>query len=577
MANMQNPFVLKSKERLLRLFRGAVSRFPLPMGFSILLTLLLIHIGIIDFNYGDHTEIYHTIFFYLGCAIPLSLGLRLWSEEQTDRRRRIGVQIAAHTLLLAETLHYGFRQGENWMEFTIALFAMGVALICLLVFASFGKEKDDISAWNFTFRSIGSLAVALLIGHVMWGGLSLLLLSVNTLFGVFISGTCYYYLYVVCGELLSLTLFFGLLPHGTEKHDRQPLAWSFFNKVTRYLFLPLTLAYLVVLYVYALRILILWELPNGWCSLPVSILMAGCLGLELCLYPVRKGEGRHFDNQVAHWLPLLILPLLLLMTVGIGKRLLDYGLTVNRFYLLTLNLWFYAVCIGLFRTHARRLRWVPISFALLFLATSVLPVNYTTLTRRILTHQVKNVLEHTLPHGVQPPLDETQYGTWLKGLPKEEARSMNDKLSYLYSEFGTEAVNPFIEDNTAYVLHRYRPDAAPHGSYIRDASLGEGEVILLPAGYTRLTAISNLAKTLPAQQLEAAHLAVSLDEYGLPEDTVYIRLQDFEQELETGRLTSPVNCTCNSRDTRFLLTRFFCNTYSPEHVTVNISGYLLKR
>lgn len=80
-------------------------------------------------------------------------------------------------------------------------------------------------------------------------------------------------------------------------------------------------------------------------------------------------------------MPVLILPLLLLMTIGIIRRFNDYGITINRLYLATLNGWFYIVCIGLFVIKARRINWIPVSFAGIFLLTSALPVNYAGITR----------------------------------------------------------------------------------------------------------------------------------------------------------------------------------------------------
>ena len=574
---MKNPFSSPPAARLLGAFRGAASRFPLPLGYAAALAVFLVHLGAIDFDPGNHETAYTATGYYLAAGFLLSLGLKLQSEERKRDKRTALAEIAAHTLLATHALHTAFAPAASPWETAVSYLSVGVFLCFFALLAPFSRERDDTAAWNFGLRGTALLAVALAIGHVMWGGLSLLLLSAGELFGLPVDGRCYYYIYVVCGELLSLTLFLGLLPRGAEKYDRQPLSWGFLARVTRYLFLPLVGGYLVLLYAYALRILLLWELPNGWCAWPVTILMGGCLGLEMLLYPVRRSEGRRFDERVARWLPLLIVPLLLLMTAGIGKRLSDYGLTVPRLYLLTLNIWFYALCIGLFLTRARRLRGVPASFALLFLLTSALPVNYTTLTRDHIARQVERTMEQTLPRGAQPPLDKAEYEAWLRSLPEEEARRMNDKLSYLHTGFSHEAIAPFIEDNVAYALYQYRPDAAPHGSYIRDASLGADAVILLPAGYTRLMSVSYLMTELPAQQMEAGRLAIPLGKGGEPGDTAYIPLNDLKQELEAGRLESAVPCSCNSRDAVFLLTRLFLNASDKDRTTVNISGYLLKR
>lgn len=109
-----------------------------------------------------------------------------------------------------------------------------------------------------------------------------------------------------------------------------------------------------MLYIYATRILISWELPIGWVSWLIVALMTVCIAVQFGLYPTRFKEGKRFDNWITRWMPVLILPLLLLMTIGIIRRFNDYGITINRLYLATLNGWFYIVCIGLFVIKARR-------------------------------------------------------------------------------------------------------------------------------------------------------------------------------------------------------------------------------
>ena len=94
--------------------------------------------------------------------------------------------------------------------------------------------------------------------------------------------------------------------------------------------------------------LVSWELPTGWVSWLIVALMTVCIAIQFGLYPARLENNKRFDNWIARWMPVLILPLLLLMTIGIVRRFNDYGITVNRLYLATLNGWFYFVCIGLF-------------------------------------------------------------------------------------------------------------------------------------------------------------------------------------------------------------------------------------
>ena len=111
-------------------------------------------------------------------------------------------------------------------------------------------------------------------------------------------------------------------------------------------------------------------------------------------------------------LPIAILPLLVLMTIGIARRFNDYGITLNRLYLLTLNIWFYIVCIGLFVLRARRIQWIAVSFAGIFLLTSVLPVNYARLTHRYM-FQALSIQIQTSYKGNSP---WTKSNIWTAGI-----------------------------------------------------------------------------------------------------------------------------------------------------------------
>lgn len=65
--------------------------------------------------------------------------------------------------------------------------------------------------------------------------------------------------------------------------------------------------------------------------------MTGCIAIEFGLYPTRMAHGKRMDELIARWLPAFVLPLLCLMTIGIIRRFNDYGVTINRLYLITLN------------------------------------------------------------------------------------------------------------------------------------------------------------------------------------------------------------------------------------------------
>lgn len=415
------------------MLKNSVRRFPAAIAFTVALTLYsLMNIWAehdLFTSWQDGVTVY-----YLLTGSLLSLALQLWGEEVRGRRTKAIANAVAHTALLANALYlHSIPEDALSIELTIGNAAVIAALAISVFTASFFRAKDDVPAWNFMLRLVGGGAMSMVIGLVMWGGTALLLTSLDVLFHINVSGKCYTTLPLLCCQLLPTLLFLGRIPQGEAKHDGDIISSAYMNKVTHYLILPLLGAYLLVLYAYAVKILVEWQLPDGWISYLVSTLMAGCLAVEFVLYPPLRTESQGFNSRVARMLPLLILPMLLLMTIGIGRRFCDYGLTTNRLYLLTLNLWFYFVCIGLYLTRARRLHWIAISFGLIFLLTSALPVNYAGMTRKYTLRHVQQVLDATYNDTL--PMTEEQYLDWIVTLPREEALLLNSRLQCLEYTF----------------------------------------------------------------------------------------------------------------------------------------------
>ena len=376
-------------------FQNCLKRFPVTVTFIFVFTAYLIYLTYTDWKGED--RLLFIIGYYLSVGILLSLTLHLWSEEVKSRLLKTGINLAAHALLIADAflLYHYLTTESSWIEIGIAHAAAILAVGLSTFFLSFLREKNDIASWNFALNTVSAYIVTQVIGLILCAGISLLLFSLHQLFDIHISGKCYAYIYYLCNVSLGLMLFLGLLPQGNDKHNREPHSSEFLNGILHYLFLPLTAGYLIVLYIYATRILISWELPIGWVSWLIVALMTVCIAVQFGLYPTRFKEGKRFDNWIARWMPVLILPLLLLMTIGIIRRFNDYGITINRLYLATLNGWFYIVCIGLFVIKARRINWIPISFAGIFLLTSALPVNYAGITKNAILKEIKAEMQRS--------------------------------------------------------------------------------------------------------------------------------------------------------------------------------------
>lgn len=562
-------------QKIIQTFNGTLQsnlkRFPITLFFTIALTCYLCYFVS---NHDENKKLNWIIGYYLSVGTLLSLTLHLWCEEMKRIIPKIAVQAGMHLLLILDAIYlYSYSYEKSFTEIGIAHGAGILAIGLSVFFLSFFKEKNDIPSWNFALSSITACVTANVIGCIMSGGICFLILSVHKLFDLSIDSTCYLYVVILCNVCLSMFLFLGLLPQKQEKHNTRPLQHSFLNGVIHYLFLPLTGGYLIVLYIYALRILINWELPIGWVSWLVITLMTGCIVIEFGLYPSRMAQQKRTDNLIARWLPLFVLPLLFLMTIGIIRRFNDYGVTINRLYLITLNIWCYFVCITLIIIKAKRISWIPISFSLVFLLTSVLPVNYASITRQIIQKEVNQTIIHQKPMQ-NLPLSQEQYNQWLKTFSPEQARQINEKFIYLYEWFGKESICQWIdEDVSLYMLRTEfedRQENQPTVSY--SGTIASEATISIPDGYQKLQSIHRYQIIDHKEQDKIIAVPLTQDN-----DTVYIDQQTIESlsQRKKGEMP-PTQLNCNSSQKVFLLTSFSIEK-TEENIEVSIDGYLFSK
>lgn len=550
-----------------------VKRFPVPSAFITMLSLFLIF-NIIDEGNILSEKTIGTVSYYLSVGWLLSLTLRLWEEGGRKQRTVLIANAVAHLVLLADAVYvYHVFSDNNNNELIVARVAAIFSLWLSLFFLSFFKEKDNIASWNFTMRLVANFAICYMIGNIMWGGLSLLLASLDMLFGIDFHHKWYGVLSILTSLFLSTWLFLGRIPEGEEKHDREPVKSGFLNAVMRFLFLPLVGLYIIVLYIYAAQILVRWELPNGWVSWLVVTSMVGLVVVEFGLYPIRKLQDKRTDNLIARYLPVAILPLLMLMTVGIIRRFSDYGITVNRLYLITLNLWFYFVCIILFLTKARRINWITISFALIFLLTSAFPINFLSITRNYMDSHIAKTLA-----GKQLPLNAKQYEQLLRSMPKEEAIRLNDQIRYVRNTYGDGYSEVYVKDST-YISFRY--------AFLKnDSTMTTVEAVAsfivnscdqydidIPEGYSRI--VKTDSHSVPCKNgQKIVELVPVIGEETF--DTVFVNLDTLRAYAD--RMDTPIQFPCSTDKTLYYATSFNISHIDKEEGGyVRVTGFILQK
>ena len=411
---------------------GACRRFPLAVLLLVFLTgfvMLLIH------GDGKPSEEKWTFFFifYPATGSLLAVSLQLLTEDFKHRAVAVVTQALVHALWLGVSLYLTQFEQFSMQQF-VAVSATVITMVLSLFLLCFYRKDDDVPFWNFSQRLLVALISGVVVGGILTLGIILFVQSLDWLFDMEVN-RWFPYIPTFCMLLLAPLLAMSQIPEGKNKRIHFVAPYTGFIKgVVQYLFIPLLLLYMATLYVYAAKILFTWQLPVGWVCYLVSASMLGMVILIFITYPLQHEQGNSIFKRLTRWLPLAMMPLLVLMSVAIGRRLSDYGITVSRLYVVVFNLWCYVVCIGLLLCRNRRIWWVPASFAVVLFLISVGPWSIPNVTEHRLLDEVRKAF--TASGLQQLPLTGKQYDSWLKSADKTVAKSIDAKLHYLQTDFG---------------------------------------------------------------------------------------------------------------------------------------------
>jgi hypothetical protein len=411
-------------------------RFPFTLFFLLgLAFLFFLQINKHDFEIQPHTW----TFFSLGIA--LSLAVSLFSEDYKPVLIRVGLNLLAILLLLGYcyTLPAKFLPVDFYQ--TIAL---GIVFVLSTFVVSFLKKDNDISFWEFGKTNILQLFIAFVFAQVLMLGLSLAVLSLKQLFKIDVQHEVYQNLAVICYAIFAPIYFLTNIPDETEKRKQEYTFEKFLKILGLYILLPILALYTLILYVYFLQIIFKWELPNGWVSTLVSVLGLGGFLCMLILYPLRLEKENKIVNFLSKNFPLLLFPLLVLMSIGIFRRLDDYGLTVNRLYVMLLNFWLYGISIYLFISKANHLKWVIISFATVLLLSTIGPLSVFSITKRSMIKEIGQLLNEAQLMKNGRVIDNADNKIKIDSITSIQ---LSGKIKYTIQTFGSENIQPFFKDS----------------------------------------------------------------------------------------------------------------------------------
>ncbi|MCC6414677.1 MAG: DUF4153 domain-containing protein [Opitutaceae bacterium] len=447
--------------KLAELPRGAIEavrRFPLPVAACVAAysgVLALIN-GLTD-PYENQVA---RMLMACALALPLWFALALRRSPSPNPTRflpdTIGVALIASYGYWLQTVpeDFPFRWG---VQFAMLLFAVH----CFTACAPFLRGGANEAFWHYNKSLFLRWLLGVLYSVVLFAGLALALLSVDRLLSLDIDDKNYPRLFFGIVTLFHPLFFLAGAPREFGPAPDYPTG---LRRFVQFCLVPLVGLYLVILYLYTAKILITWELPNGWVALPVLILAVVGILSALLLDPLRDNAEHSWAGVFIRWFYRLLLPLTVLLLISISVRLNDYGVTENRYIVAVLAGWLFAIAAGYGWLGLRATRWIPLSLGVLCLLGAFGPWSASAVSQR---SQSARVMAKLTELGVA---QDNKFVANPQTISNEDFDDLRSHLDYLFRMHGADFFDQQMADMPAW---KPANDASPSYRYGRANTLLE--------------------------------------------------------------------------------------------------------
>lgn len=298
-------------------------------------------------------------------SLTASLGISLFFALQTTfekHKYQLGAYLLGGVLLV---FHYFFILPKDFdnplvdeIITNIAWFFASHLLVSFLPLIF--KKIEEKYFWEYNKNLFINIFLSKVFIGVFIIGIVLALLAISNLFDInikdkiFINFTLFSLIFGSCFIFLS----FISNDRIDNKTTEYPVVLKFF---TQFILIPLLIIYGGILYLYGGKILLTWELPKGWISFMIMAYSSVGIFAFLLVYPLSKSGAKswvQFFSKIFHY---SILPLLVLLFVAIFTRVLEYGFTENRYFVLLYAIWISFISFYFIFWKNAHIKIIPIS------------------------------------------------------------------------------------------------------------------------------------------------------------------------------------------------------------------------
>lgn len=362
---------MKVIERIKGQFAGlgdSFLRYPVTVLLSITLMVILIIQNERNIDGIYDTEILGRLAMTAAIGMLASISLKHLQERFWPDKPAL-ILVAVPSALLMALYYIFFTEDMNQisgMRFIGFLLTLIIAVFYTL------KLKTNRNYEPYVIRIFNGFFLTVLYSGVLYFGISAILFTINALFDADIDGKWFFYFFLMVTFIFGALMFLSKLPEKEEPFESYPYSKAL-KILLLYIVIPLITIYTGILYVYFIKILLTQEWPRGLVSNLVLWYSVVSAAVIFFITPILE------ENKLARlfrtWFPRILLPILGMMFVSIGKRIAQYGVTENRYFVVLLGIWVLLIMIYFIVKKKLTNIFIPVTLSIFALVSILGPLS----------------------------------------------------------------------------------------------------------------------------------------------------------------------------------------------------------
>ena len=412
-------------------------RFPLTILFAIGISSIGIYFTMQE-KAPELENIAYRFMLFCILGLSLSLSLHLFSERHKQYQASyillggIGV-LGVYIFVLQGTV-------QNFVSATRFFILLLVAHL-MVAFVPYTAKGQENGFWQYNQVLFLRILMSLFYSIVLFGGISIALVSIYGLFGVDVGYKTYIIIWILISVLLNTLLFLSGVPDDFEVLDSATVYPIGLKIFAQYVLLPLITLYGFILYAYGIKILVSFQLPKGLVIGLLSVFCIVSILSMLLLHPIRNTENNRWISIFNKWFYIAITPLLLLYFLAIGVRISEYGLTENRIWVLLAGLWMLGTSIYFTWLKDQRIKYIPTSIALIAFLSVVGPWNAYNIAKYVQANRFGAILARN------NLLSAGKFKEQNKVLTEKDNDNLRNIISFFSERNNFEPLQPYFKED----------------------------------------------------------------------------------------------------------------------------------